>query len=86
MRLSDVVIVALITTTPPTILSAASFITAWRGSTKVEAVAVQVEEVHKATNSMKDELVRATKSAALLKGHADGVKDEKVRSAEERKK
>jgi len=38
---------------------------------KMDSIAHGVEAVHLATNSMKDELVRATKDGALLQGAAD---------------
>lgn len=37
----------------------------------------RVEKVLEATNGMKHELVAEVRKAALLKGHADGVADEK---------
>jgi transcription termination factor NusB len=48
---------------------------------KLEVVANKVEEVHKATNSMKDQLVATTEAEAL----ARGVLKEKTRADEERK-
>lgn len=49
---------------------------------KVDAVQVNVDKIEKATNSMKDALVQATKEAGLLAGHAQGVKDEKIFQAD----
>lgn len=45
------------------------------------AVATNVETVHKATNSMKDELVAAVREAATLKGEKQGAQDEKLRAS-----
>jgi hypothetical protein len=36
-----------------------------------------VEEVHKATNSMKDDLVDAVRKESTAKGHAAGIADER---------
>ncbi len=68
--LISTILVALIASIPSTIV-------ALRTSAKVEAVADKVEVVHKATNSLKDELVAVTRSDALQEGHTAGVKDEK---------
>lgn len=59
----DIIIAAAISATPPTIV-------AMIGVSKIE-------QVHKATNSMKDELVEATREAA----HASGVADEREDAA-----
>jgi predicted nucleic acid-binding Zn-ribbon protein len=40
----------------------------------------EVKEIHKATNSMKDELVASTKEGAHLQGYLEGIKDRKHRS------
>lgn len=61
------VVLALIAILPATIASVAALIVAFSTNAKVE-------EVHKATNSMKDALV----AAALLAGHTQGVADEKA--------
>lgn len=49
---------------------------------KVDEVKADVKTIEKATNSMKDALVQATKEAGLLAGHAQGVKDEKIFQAD----
>jgi hypothetical protein len=60
---------ALLTAVAHLLLSFATFLAA--------VVAVfKIEKVHKATNSMKDELVASTRSAA----HASGVKEEHDRA------
>ncbi len=66
--MSDPVIVSLIASIPPTLAAVAALIVSMRNGRKVE-------EVHKATNSMKDALV----AAALIQGHAEGVKEERER-------
>ncbi len=63
------VIIAFVAVLPATIASVAALIVAIGTSAKVE-------EVHKATNSMKDALV----AAALLAGKAQGVEEEKQRA------
>lgn len=72
MKISDAVIIALIACIPPTLTAAGALIVSINTQSKVE-------EVHKATNSMKDALVASTRSEALIEGHAEGVKDEKAR-------
>lgn len=42
----------------------------------------QIEVVHKATNSMKDDLVALTRSDATQKGHTQGVADQKAKEEE----
>ncbi len=66
--MSDTVLLALIAGFPATIASISALIV-------VLKTRRQVEEVHKATNSMKDALV----AAALVTGHAAGVKEERER-------
>lgn len=62
--MSDAVLVALIVSIPSTIVAFANIWLQFRNGRKVE-------EIHKATNSMKDELVAATRAAALLTGAAE---------------
>jgi len=45
---------------------------AWLNSRKFGIVIADVHKIELATNSMKDELVAATKTAALLQGNAKG--------------
>ena len=68
--MSDPVLLAIIASVPPTLASIAALVVSLRNGRKVE-------EVHKATNSMKDALV----AAAKLEGHAQGVADEKARAS-----
>lgn len=72
MKISDAVLIALIAGVPPTLTAAGALVVSMHTQEKVE-------EVHKATNSMKDALVASTRSEALMEGHAEGVKDEKER-------
>ncbi len=46
-------------------------------TSKIDDVASKVEVVHKATNSLKDELVISTDKAARAEGHAAGILDAK---------
>ncbi len=48
---------------------------------KIDQVSQAVEQVHRATNSMKDELVASVKEAATLAGHAEGVAAQKADAA-----
>ena len=66
--MSDVVLTALIVTAGPTLLGIFNTLMLSKNSKRIE-------EVHKATNSMKDELVQTTKLAA----HAAGVLEEKTK-------
>lgn len=70
--------IAIIMAVAPTISSVASLIVALRASDKVEAVAVQVEEVRHATNSMKDALV----AGASREGVTKGIKQERNRQSQ----
>lgn len=47
---------------------------------KVDNVVVKVEQVHLSTNSMKDQLVEATRSDSFQKGQVAGVQEEKERT------
>lgn len=69
--MSDAVLVAIIAAVPPTVVSLVAVVVALIGNRKIEVV-------HKATNSMKDQLVAVTKSDSFQKGHAAGVADEKA--------
>lgn len=72
--MSDPVLIALIGATGTFLLSLVTLVS--------QIITVRkVEQVHKATNSMKDQLVAATKSDALKEGHSQGVSDEKARIA-----
>lgn len=66
--MSDPVLLALISSVPVTIASVATLIVALRQAKKLE-------EVRHATNSLTDRLV----AAALIEGHAGGVREERDR-------
>ena len=68
------VIAAFIATLPATIAAIGALIVSLRNG-------IKVEEVHKATNSMKDALVAVTRSDALQEGHAAGVAEVKAAEA-----
>lgn len=70
--MSDQLLVAMIGALPATIASVAALLVSMRNGRKVE-------EVRKATNHMKDELVAITDKEA----HARGVKDERKRRRDE---
>lgn len=76
--MNDLVIVALVAAIPPTMLALATLITSLR-------IGRKVEEVHHATNGMKDALMKVTRSDALQEGHSAGVADEKAAAAEQAK-
>lgn len=71
--LSDTALLAIVAAVPPTLLALATLVVSLRNSKKVE-------EVHKATNSMKDALVLTTEKEALARGIKKGAEDEKARS------
>lgn len=50
------------------IAAVGAMVLTWRNSLKINKVGAQVEEVHLATNSMKDELVKATAKASRAEG------------------
>lgn len=66
--------IALIGAIPPTLMALASLVVSLRNGMKVT-------EIHKLTNSMKDQLVESSKAQSFLEGHAEGVKDEKIITA-----
>lgn len=78
------VLIAVIASVPPTLTAAGALVVALKTQDKVAVVADKVEVVHRATNSMKDALVKVTRSDALQEGHAQGVTDQKA--AEKAKK
>jgi len=66
MEISDSVITAFIASIAPTLGSIATLYVSIKNGTKVD-------EVHKATNSMKDALVATTRSDALQEGRTAGL-------------
>lgn len=72
-------IVAIITALTGLVTSLATLIVSLHNTRKIQ-------EVHTATNSMKDELVKTTREKSLLEGHEAGriagVADEKARQNE----
>jgi hypothetical protein len=73
--MSDIIWVAIITAVPSTVAAILGF----RNSSKIE-------QVHKATNSMKDELVAATKSSAFQAGQTSGRKERKTLASKPKRK
>jgi len=78
----ETIILALIAGLPGTLAALGALIVTIRTGTKVAAVATQVNTVEKATNSMKDALVKATGEEALARGIQQGKDAEKARHAE----
>lgn len=78
----NTVLVAGIAALAPTLLALATLVQSLRNGRKVDETAKRLEEVHLATNGMKAELVKVTRSDALQEGHSAGVKDEKAAAAE----
>lgn len=64
----------------PIILSLATLITALGGALVSWRNSKGIEVIHKATNSMKDELVAEVRAAATLAGEKIGAAEEKARS------
>lgn len=50
------------------IAAVGAMVLSWRSSLKINKVGRDVEKVHLATNSMKDELVKATAAASRAEG------------------
>lgn len=80
------IVVTFITVLPATIAAIVTLIIALKNHRDVQrlkesqdAASVKIEEVHKATNSMKDALVAAT----AKEFHAAGIAEEKVRKEAE---
>ena len=73
-----VIIVAVIAAFPPTIASVAAVLISLNTQAKVE-------QVHLATNSMKDALVAATRKESLQEGREQGAVEEKARAKEAKK-
>jgi hypothetical protein len=69
--MSEPLILALVTSVPPTLAALATLVVALRGEKKIE-------KVHKATNSLTDRLLAATRIAS----HAEGVESERARQAD----
>lgn len=63
--------------------AAALVLGAWINSRKLNLVIADVHKVEVATNSMKDDLVAATKAAALLRGEKTGRADLRAEQAKE---
>lgn len=72
MEFSEQVLLALVAAVPPTLTAAAALVVSLRTNRAVE-------QVHQATNSMKDQLVAVTRSDALQEGHAAGVAEGKAK-------
>ena len=70
--MSDETIKTIVVALPPTLLALGTLIVQIRSIKKVE-------EIHKATNSMKDALVAATEKEALARGKKEGAIDERNR-------
>jgi hypothetical protein len=62
--MSDAVLVALIAASPPTLLAVISLF--------------KIEKVHKATNSMKDALVKSTGESSFAAGREAGRDESKI--------
>ena len=71
--ISDTVWTAILTSLPMTIAAIATLVVAIRTGRKVE-------QVHIATNSMKDALVAKTEKEALARGIKQGTAEEKAKN------
>lgn len=67
----NMVLVAVISATPPTVVALANLVASLRNGRKVD-------QIKAATDGMKDELVKVTRSDALQEGHTAGVKEQKA--------
>ncbi len=66
--MSDIVLVALIASTPPTIAAIAALISARKAHSQSVQNSADIKIVARETNGMKDELIRVTKSEAFAAG------------------
>jgi hypothetical protein len=64
--MSDVVLIAIIAAIP----GLAATLLSWKNGARIE-------QVHKATNSMKDELVASVRKQSRQKGRTDGIREQK---------
>lgn len=69
---ADLILIAAISATPPTLMALAALITSLRNGKKADANAVRIEQVHLATNGKMAELLQAVESNAYQKGRTDG--------------
>lgn len=76
------VLLALIAGLPAMLASMTAAVLSFRNTLQIERVADKVEIVHKATNSMKDQLVAVTRSDAMQTGHAEGRAEIKAEQRE----
>jgi len=73
--LSEPVAVAIISSVPPTLAACAALVISLRNGRHVNSLTIRVEEVHKATNSLADRLVEATRAAAHAAGRREGLEE-----------
>lgn len=76
------VLLAVIAGLPSFIAAMTSAIVTIRNSRRIREVSNTVDAVQKATNGMKDELIKVTRSDAHQAGHSEGVADQKLATAE----
>ena len=75
---SDTVQLALIGIVAMVVKELLDQLRARNAARRAKQMEAKVEEIHKATNSMKDELVKATSEAATAIGEAKGRADQKA--------
>ena len=78
------VTVAIIAAIPPTLMSLASFMHSVKNGDKIDSVVKNVETIEKATNSMKDALVKQAGEIGHAQGKSDEKEEQAVRDAEKK--
>lgn len=73
-HLSESVLVALATGLPATIASVATLINSIRNGNHLRKTTEKIEEIHIATNGMKEQLIASTAKAS----HAEGMSDQRA--------
>lgn len=71
--MNDTLWIAMLAVLPATIGAIGALIVSIKGNQKIEAV-------HRATNSLQDKLVEATRLAAIAAGRLEGIAEEKARA------
>ena len=74
MKISDNVLLAIITGLPATIASLATLVNSLKNTQRLQAQTEKINAIHESTNGMKDALVASTAKAS----HAEGMADQRA--------
>ena len=70
--MSEPILIAFISSLPPTLAACAALVISTKNGRHVNELTIRIEEVHKATNSLADRLIEATRAAAHAAGVVEG--------------